>query len=514
MANDPDADYETAISAKFSPPDETIDLSICRSETLKPPCGCNGCNEQEVIDPSRHDNLIAVTPPSRSPARRECRTESDPPCDSFLSGSAATHSRIVAPVVRLDDFTAGIDSAQGARLLPSRFDFWGAGVQSGNSNVPRQPPHDQRRWSPTGGDVCLWQPSIWQPVSLGIEQVGPAQGAPLNMYVLYPTATGPAYGAPILEGCSNKFPIIVFVHGACNSSHGGTSFAYYEQWLPTLAALAGAGYVVLLYDRSGHEGAYDTDQYIEVNYIAELLLWVTKYWNAGDLLDASRTGIIGHSFGAVAALQFVAETGIPFAYASLSGVFTQFTDPTQQWLYKSLNIPSLFMLGTGTDDEKVGSSQPMQAANCDPAGHAREPFLWDAISDPVHSVVFDGGQHWDYLADFTCGESNGPCPVQWLLTGDVLVTFFSRYMPTVLTLPVREDLVPPTSVEIAATANMLAGGSYPADFLKGYMIGRNTFLKYPCAAFFRWRTLKKFGQQWLFNQNLTTPPWCPEPSGN
>lgn len=183
-----------------------------------------------------------------------------------------------------------------------------------------------------------------------------------------------------------------------------------------------------------------------------------------------------------------------------------------EWLFH-FSKPALFAFGLGSDS-KFDTSQPMQALQ-GTGSPAREPHLWNALTDPVHSVAFKDGGHWDYLADFTCDNDivtpgTAMCQSQWLLTGDILTTFFSHYMQPVTGIAL--SMIPPVSADVAKVAGGVA--FYQKELLSGYMHGREAFLSKPCAAFFNWRTLEKFGTAWLFNAKLTTPPWLPEPSGN
>ncbi len=122
------------------------------------------------------------------------------------------------------------------------------------------------------------------------------------------------------------------------------------------------------------------------------------------------------------------------------------------------------------------------------------PSLWQFFNTPTHAVEFVGGGHYDYVDGYHCGYGVGACSAEWQLTADVLVTFFSKYMPPMQLASagaslLDDSLVPPTYSDVVSVLN-----SFPSidpeqnKFLAGYMTGRSNYQNAACKAQFKWRT--------------------------
>ncbi len=332
--------------------------------------------------------------------------------------------------------------------------------------------------------------------------------APLAARIIYPSAEFqwlPNASVPPLVGCG-KFPVILFVHGFCKELPGGQGQGYpysganYKTWTDTLAALARAGYVVLLVDRNDPSPGFGN---ADVYDLVTALYWLYASSSFRDIL-ALVVGIIGNSYGATAGLRLAVQlwsaTGRhPAAYVSLSGAFheVQGENPDYSDNLYFVPCPSLFMFGSGND--LIFHSELAK-------GGGLQAWGWNRVPPPTHSVEVVKAGHYDYVAGYKCGYPVGQasgegftsyCPATWQLTGDLLVTFFSKYMPptpliTDFSLS-QDSLVPPTELIVELILNNGWYGNPNLDpaqekFVQGYMTGRSSFMKKGCHARFRWRT--------------------------
>ena len=151
-------------------------------------------------------------------------------------------------------------------------------------------------------------------------------------------------------------------------------------------------------------------------------------------------GSVGHSYGALLGFRLALEVPAS-AYVSLSGAWIEWpTSPPNP--IKSLGIPKLFTWGTGFSDA-ISSTLEGGAA-----------FLWNSVQPFKHSVRFQKGGHWDYLAETktACATDAAPCKLVEELAADFVTTFMSKYMPpddsSYVKQLIPDNLVPP---EIAAT---------------------------------------------------------------
>jgi pimeloyl-ACP methyl ester carboxylesterase len=121
--------------------------------------------------------------------------------------------------------------------------------------------------------------------------------------------------------------------------------------------------------------------------------------------------VVGHSFGALLAARYAQSVGA-VAYASLSGVWQDWPDGNAP--IKTLRIPKLFTWG----DPLVDSQTEIG------------PTSWSALPPNKHRAVFPGAAHWDYLraGRTTCENTRGDCPVVHVFAGDLVATFFAKYL--------------------------------------------------------------------------------------
>src|SRR4029450_10313809 len=97
---------------------------------------------------------------------------------------------------------------------------------------------------PGAGCPIGWQPSALTPVFHGYRTYGPADGAPAQLRVFYPSADWPDSNVLMLEGCGS-YPVILFAHGHCP----GDNHPY--RWFRLPAQLARSGYVVVVPELAG-----------------------------------------------------------------------------------------------------------------------------------------------------------------------------------------------------------------------------------------------------------------------
>jgi hypothetical protein len=78
-------------------------------------------------------------------------------------------------------------------------------------------------------------------------------------------------------------------------------------------------------------------------------------------------------------------------------------------------------------------------------------------------VVFQDGEHWDYLREGTtkCGNRRGPCSLMRPLAADFVTTFLSHYVPperwALQGVTIPHSLVPPP-LTLTPEQEFFAGG--------------------------------------------------------
>jgi alpha/beta superfamily hydrolase len=298
-----------------------------------------------------------------------------------------------------------------------------------------------------------WQPQALAPVFWGVRSLGPADGAPVDLRIFFPSLDGAVESAPLLAGCG-RYPLILFAHGHCQQDAD-----HYLRWFLIPAMLARSGYVVVVPRLAGNAGGLNPSvpEHPDEATLEAVLDWARTGWEHADvLLPPPATGVVGHSFGAMLGARFCLEREIA-AFAGLSGGW-------QDWFGASpfplplLDLPTLLMWGLDMDL----FSQLTQAQ-------------WQAVRRPRHRVVFDEGTHWDYLSaqiDIPCRPGVGQCPEIAGATADLVTMFFARYLPpelaTNLAVEVPSSLVPP-ALDLTPEQEFFAGG-----FLGGFQrLGAN-----------------------------------------
>lgn len=300
---------------------------------------------------------------------------------------------------------------------------------------------------------CLigWQPQALAPVFWGVRSLGPADGAPVPLRIFFPSIEGSVESAALLEGCG-RYPLIVFAHGHCigDSTH-------YRRWLRLPAQLARSGYVVVVPHLAGIAGGQSpsVSTHPDLATLRSVVAWARSGWeHANVLLPPPATGVAGHSYGAMLAARFAVDEQV-VAYAGLSGSWGDWFGDAPKPL-PLLDLPNLLVWG-GEESTDIQLSDA----------------TWNQLRKPRHRVIFENGEHWDYLdssVNVPCRHSSGTCPHLGGATGDLLTMFFGKYLPpelaTGLPFQVSSTLEPPpwpTGVVLTQQQEFYAGG-----FLGGY----------------------------------------------
>jgi hypothetical protein len=201
-------------------------------------------------------------------------------------------------------------------------------------------------------------------------------------------------------------------------------------------------------------------------------------WEYNSYID-SFVGLAGHSYGALATAQLAADFGSNSyfrAFASLGGQFGQYLQHSNAVLSK-VSIPKLFAFGTGEDPVEVNAT-----------GGDGLPYLWKVVAPPKHSLELVSVGHGGYLPPGAhCSDQwRGACTPAWRLVGDILITFFARYLPpTKLPKGISASLDPPTLKSMLA----LNPPYEQQFFFGGYLQGKDAFSGSPyCKAVLRWQT--------------------------
>ena len=272
------------------------------------------------------------------------------------------------------------------------------------------------------GDDCVppigWAPSVLAPVFYGYQELGPTEGAPAALRVFYPSIEGSPPDAPLLT-CLGRYPLVLFLHGQCPQSPPN-----YQSWFQLPATLARSGFVVAVPDLGWISGQAPWQTNVpQYDLVVDVVDWMRTAWSGRAWLSGSSTlALVGHSYGALLAGRLAVD--IPStAYVSIGGGWAEHPGAPGTWPVASLPVPSLFLYGTNDT-------------------YALAPPFWFAVPTPKHQVIFEDGNHWDYLdsSGTTCGEASGPCGLVDALTADLVTVFLSKQMRVV---GIPDTLEPP-----------------------------------------------------------------------
>lgn len=291
-----------------------------------------------------------------------------------------------------------------------------------------------------------WQPAALSPVFFGARSLGPAEGAPVPLRIFFPSLDGSVESAPLLEGCG-RYPLILFAHGHCQ---GDTD--HYRRWFRIPAQLARAGYVVVVPLLAGNAGGNNpsVSAHPDEATLDAVLTWARTGWeHSSVVMPEPATGVVGHSYGAMLGARFSVGRSIS-AYAGMSGGWQDWFGD-EPFPLTLLQIPSLLMWGLGFD---MFSPLP--------------DSTWQQMAQPRHRVVFNKGEHWDYLGPVTipCSPGLGPCAPLHSAAADLLTMFFGRYLPPELATDLPDRIpasLEPPGLNLTFEQEFFAGG-----YLSGY----------------------------------------------
>jgi pimeloyl-ACP methyl ester carboxylesterase len=180
-----------------------------------------------------------------------------------------------------------------------------------------------------------------------------------------------------------------------------------------------------------------------------MIAWMRTGWeHASDLLPPPATGAIGHSYGALLAARLASEVPVS-AYASLSGPWSEWPSVPPRPV-RLILAPRLFAWGGGFGDTL-----------------AQFEGGWAGLPTIKHKAVLADAGHWDYLpaGRTSCESERGSCNVTWAVAGDVVSTFFGKYLPPeswpTLGVHIPDSLVPPTR-SLTQEQEFFAGGHLTA----------------------------------------------------
>jgi hypothetical protein len=273
-----------------------------------------------------------------------------------------------------------------------------------------------------------------------VRSLGPADGAPVDLRIFFPSLDGSVESAPLLEGCG-RYPLVLFTHGHCIGDAD-----HFRRWFLIPAFLARSGYVVVVPRLAGNAGGTSPSvpDHPDLATLDAVLDWARTGWEHADvLLPPPHTGVVGHSFGAMLGARFAVGREIS-AFAGLSGGWHDWFGGAPFPL-PLLTIPSLLTWGGSGD---LFTQLP--------------DAEWEAMARPRHRVVFEEGAHWDYLGttDIPC-RTPASCPGIQGAAADLVTMFFARYLPpelaTNLATEVPTSLEPP-ELNLTVEQEFFAGG--------------------------------------------------------
>lgn len=283
-----------------------------------------------------------------------------------------------------------------------------------------------------------WTPDVGHPVFWGFQDLGPADGAPREMRVFYPTYEGFTDRPPILKVCLNQWPVVLFLHGQPPT---GIPFAgYHRRWDQFGAALARCGHVVVVPNHAAGLPQDSSDPQIQA--ALDDVDWVRTDWeHAGSVIQQPEsTAVVGHSYGALLAARVAAARPQIGALVSLSGGFHELSGPLT--VLQGAGPPALFMWAQG---DGLG----LVFEDLDSGG------LWDRLAGPKYAVVYQG-EHFDYLREG--GDLRGPCSLVGAVAAELATLFISAQVPKPLSRTrVPVDLRPP-QVNLSDRQRFFAGG--------------------------------------------------------
>lgn len=338
--------------------------------------------------------------------------------------------------------------------------------------------------------IVDWTPDVLHPVAAAFRDYS-ADQAPMPLRVFYPThqpfGEGGATPRPLLKKCDVRWPLVLFLHGRPPCDGASPDPDYYKRWRAVPAALARSGYIVAVPSRNAQLPASQDDP-----AIAEalgLIDWMRDArvahpgaprrrfprpalfgWENADFVDAGRTAIIGHSWGALLAARVAVARPSISSFVSLSGGFTELPNPLP--LLQAIPCPKLFMWG-----------EALAFENLDPGG------VWDRLAQPKTSAAFPG-EHFDYLPPLPgCNAPRGDCALIGTVAADLSALFIARHTPVGGANPGIPASLTPPNVTLTPSQQFFGGNN-----LNGL---RSFATRAGCSMTLRWETPGDTGSRQL-----------------
>jgi predicted dienelactone hydrolase len=277
-----------------------------------------------------------------------------------------------------------------------------------------------------------WTPDVGAPVFYGHQDLTPADGAPRDLRVFYPSVDGSPPDAPMLRRCLVRWPVVLFLHGQPPQLNG--THSYHLRWAHLPAVLARSGYVVVVPSLSSQQIITDPEAARDAA-LADLD-WVRSGWSEATWVNQQATAVAGHSLGGVLASFVAAARPDMQAMVTLSGDFLNGGRLGQ------VEAPSFFMW-----------AHDLLSEDLDLLG------TWNQLSMPRYKAVFPG-EHFDYLRESDVHDSTprGRCDLIGPVAADLAALFLSIHLPVPLGRnPAPVDLQPP-SVQLTDDQRFFAGG--------------------------------------------------------
>jgi pimeloyl-ACP methyl ester carboxylesterase len=286
---------------------------------------------------------------------------------------------------------------------------------------------------PAEGEGIDWTPDVGAPVFYGHQDVTPADGAPRDLRVFYPSVDGSPPDAPLFKRCLVRWPVVLFLHGQAPVDLVGTA-SYHLRWALGPAVLARSGYVVVVPSLSSQQIITDPEAARDAA-LADLD-WVRTDWSGATSVSQDLGAVVGHSLGGALATRVAAARPDLGAVVALSGDFGSGNALSQ------VQVPSLFLW-----------AKDLLAEDLDLLG------TWNQLSMPRYGGSFEG-QHFDYLRASDVGSSTprGSCDLLGPAAADLTALFLSLHVPVPLSVnEATVDLQPPT-VQLTQEQHFFAGG--------------------------------------------------------
>jgi len=282
-------------------------------------------------------------------------------------------------------------------------------------------------------DSVDWVPDVGHPVLWGEEHVTPADGAPREMAIYYPSSRlfPPA---PMLRLCGTpipeRWPIALFLHGM---PPAGVSLqskdAYHQRFFRIAITLARSGFVVVA---PLHTAFLPTPELTPamIDAAKRDIEWIRTGWHWAPWVRPRGTPIsaMGHSYGAIQAARIAIGWPEVGALVALSGPFLEPNDAPQ--IFANIRCPSLFMFSGQEDFEQVETNTSGSPNN-----------FWRTIPADHYAAIFQG-RHFDYLEPSQSGSApRGPCTLIGRLAAELSTLFLATtlrpltFVPTSLRKP-------------------------------------------------------------------------------